>query len=197
MPAPTGTIDGTIKDSVTKLGIVGAMVTTDTGHSTQTVTGGLFSLTVPITASAGITVTASGYEDGSDSNLNVTENQPTTSNVELVALPVVPVQHMNVDSIDYGTSGGNGTRDLRVTLHVTNTDPLIGGDVNAVMEIELRRDGRIDSRGGPVSIVADGSITFVRKNHKAGNYTTVVILLEAEGREWDGTTIPNSYTKSK
>ncbi len=191
---PTGTIDGSITDSVFGGDIDGATVVADTGQSTQTAADGSYSLIVPITAT-GITVTAAGYEDGSASGLIVTVGGTTTENVALVPLPPVEIETSTVDSISYATSGGGqGTKDLLVTLHATNTDPAVGGNVDAVIGIELWKNGsRIAT--GSASTGADGSVTFILRNHKAGNYTTVVTSVVADGYEWDGEYQANSYTK--
>lgn len=191
---PTGTIAGDITDSASGVGIAGATVTADTGESTQSGADGSYSLTAS-TAATAVTVSASGYNSSGDSGFTVTADTTTTVNVGLVALPPVVVETMTVDAIGYGTQGGNGNKDLLITLHVTDVNN--GGNVDAEISIELFRNGRLDA-AGTASTGSDGSVTFIRRSHKSGDYRTEVTALTADGYEWDGNyPTGNGYTKSK
>ena len=69
-------------------------------------------------------------------------------------------------------------------------DPVAGASVS----IELSRDGSVIASGTGTT-GTDGTLTFSLKNAAAGDYTTNVTDVTADGLTWDGVTPENGINK--
>jgi hypothetical protein len=86
---PTGTLNGTVTDSVTSAPIVGAQVSATNGTITQNTTtgaGGTYSMTLPISPpNYSVTASAFGYGSANAPSVTINDGATTTQNFALAA----------------------------------------------------------------------------------------------------------------
>jgi len=162
----------------------------DTNQSATTDGNGDYLLSDVATGSHTLTASVTGFASSSQT-VTVVENATSTANFALTS-QTTPTTAI-VDSVSYATEGGRyGDKHLNIIfLVVDNTGQPVAG---ASVSIDLFLDSLlITSFSG--TTVADGSVTFTRKNAVFGCYTNTVTDVTAQGLIWDGVTPANQFCK--
>lgn len=190
-PPPTfGTIAGTVTAG-DESGIQGAVVSTDSGQSTTTDSGGAYTLDNVPTGTRTVTATATGYTS-QQALADVTTDQTTTLNFVLDPVPVG--SQAIVQCVSYNTAGGK-TKDLLITISVVDEfgAPVAGAQV----DISVTLDG--SSFGTGTGGITDGSgqVTYQVAGAPSGTYVTTVTAVSAAGLTFEGSTPDNSFVLKK
>ncbi len=181
---PTGQIVGVVTEVDTGNAINGATVS-DGMRSATTDSGGYYSITDVSEGSYTISVSASGYEESSQSGVAVTPGNDATVHFSLTAEPSIPSNTMWVDSISFMSS----RKHLAITVKVINPQPV----KKATVALELMKDGAIVSAFSGSTNPA-GEITFRLRNAAGGEYVATVTVLSHKQYVWDTSESVNPVT---
>ncbi len=174
--------EGTASDTEDEDGALTASLVWTSDLDGSIGTGGSFSTTLTdgnhtITAE----VTDSGGKTGS-----------ATRSITVGTPPAGPTT-VSVSSIDYDTEGGKN-KDKHLLITVALRDDLGNPVAGASVSIDLFRDDSFVASGTGTT-GTDGTVTFSLKNAPAGDYTTTVTGVTADGLTWDGETPENGFPK--
>jgi len=191
----TSPADGSTFDSGASIDFAGTASDTEDGDITsdlvwtsdidgQIGTGGSFSTTL---SDGNHVITASATDDGGATG---------TDSVSITIGTVNISSTISVDSITYATEGGkNGDKHLLITIALLDNDNPPNPVSGASVSIDLYRDGSFVASGTGTT-GSSGTVTFSLKNGAAGNYSTIVTAVTANGLTWDGTSPSNDFEKS-
>ncbi|MFQ5860631.1 MAG: S8 family serine peptidase [Dehalococcoidia bacterium] len=128
-------------------------------------------------------VTDSGGKTGSASVSITVGNPPATGTI------------VSVDSITYATQGGKN-QDKHLLITIALVDDLGNPVAGASVSVTLENTTTGASWSGTGITGENGTVTFSLKNAPAGDYTTTVTDVTADGLTWDGVTPPNGFNKA-
>ena len=146
--------------------------------------------------SAVATVDASGLATGiaaGTTGITATQDGFTSNAASLEVTPATTTDTVSVVSITYATEGGKA-KDKHLLITVALLDDLGNEVAGASVSIELFRDDSFVASGTGTT-GTDGTVTFSLKNAPAGDYTTTVTGVTADGLTWDGETPENGFPK--
>ena len=115
----TGTIAGTVRDSVSTNPITGASVATTTGFTRVTAAPGTYSMTVPV-GTYSVSASAAGYFTGTAPAVVVTASATTTQDFNLVA-GGPPILVFESRAIDDSPGNNNGVIDFNECVNINVT----------------------------------------------------------------------------
>jgi len=188
-PAATGSIVGTVTDA--DGGILGATVTTGSGHSADTDINGDYEISGVAEGATSVTASADGY--ATSAAVQVTVDELVDADADFLLTAVESGSESTVASITYSLSGGrSGTKHVLIDVAIADD---LGSDVEgAVVTVSVFRNGNFFG-GASAPTGGDGIVTFQASNAPPGTYTTEVDNVVATGLTWDGVTPANSFDK--
>jgi N-acetylneuraminic acid mutarotase len=128
---PTGDITGAVTDAGTGKPVAGATVTLTGGYTATTDAGGDYEVGVP-PGSYDVTVTHYGYENGTQSDVQVTDGSTETENFALTAEPMNTVSGTVTDG-----SGHKWPLRAKITISGDPNGPVYSSPYNGTYSVKL------------------------------------------------------------
>ena len=190
-PPDTGSISGTVTQTVGGAAIAGASVSVDTGQSTTTNGSGVYTLSSVPVGSRTVTASATGFVSEAK-GANVVKDATTTADFALdVAVEPAMVQ---VACVTLNAEGGR-FNDKHALFSVRAVDDFGNAVAGATVNIEVYRDGAFYGSGTGALSNSNGNVTYTSKNAPNGLYEITDVTISASGLTYVDSVPANSFDK--